>query len=94
MALEPGGKASHLAMHALHAAQQIAHVHQQGFASRRELHAARATHEQGRAHRVFEILEAVAGGGCRDVDGGRAAGQALCFCNRLEQAQVGEFVAH
>ncbi|SPK76416.1 protein of unknown function (plasmid) [Cupriavidus taiwanensis] len=92
IALQPGREAPDLAMHALHAQQQFAHMDQQGFARRGQLHAARAAHEQRRAHGVLQVLQAVARRRRGDVSGRRAARQALRIGNGLEQAQVGQFV--
>ena len=57
MPAQAGREAAHFAMHALDAEQQLAHVHQQRFAGRRQLHAARAAHEQRRAQRVLQFFK-------------------------------------
>ena len=85
MPLDARDVATHIALHALDALEQVAHMRQHGVARGGQLHAARRALEQGRAKGLLQILEPVAGRGRGDEDRRGTRGQTARLGNLQEQ---------
>ena len=74
--------------------QHAARVVQEGFARRRQAHAACFTIEQWQASLCFKCLDAGAGGGQRQVLPGAGAGEVTFIGGEDKKAQVREVEMH